>query len=334
MTEYPEPCFDVAQLAHVELLTPRPEESLWFFRDLLGMQETAREGQSVYLRGFEENYHHSLKLTEGPESGMGHCAWRTSSPQALQRRVDAVTAASLGDGWTDGDLGHGPAFELRTPAGHRMELLWEVERVAVPENQRTLLKNRAQRRPLTGIPVRRIDHVNLTAGDVGPTTEMFKDVLGFRLREQVLAPGGVLRATWLSVSALVHEIAVMVDPVAKGRLHHLCFWYGTQQHIEDLVDVLRDHDVLVELGPGVHGTTRAKFLYVREPGGNRIELFGDTGYLILEPDFEPVTWDESDGDIPGAWVGTYNYEPAFFIYSTPPVEAPAQESDQGELEHA
>ncbi len=33
MDEYREPCFDVAQLAHAELLTPRPEESLRFFTD-------------------------------------------------------------------------------------------------------------------------------------------------------------------------------------------------------------------------------------------------------------------------------------------------------------
>lgn len=30
----PEPIFDVAQLAHVELLTPDRERTLWFFKDL------------------------------------------------------------------------------------------------------------------------------------------------------------------------------------------------------------------------------------------------------------------------------------------------------------
>ena len=37
-----EPIFDVAQLAHVELLTPDLEGTLCFFKDLLGMQETER----------------------------------------------------------------------------------------------------------------------------------------------------------------------------------------------------------------------------------------------------------------------------------------------------
>ena len=35
---------DVAHIAHAELLTPTPEESLRFFVDLLGMEEEAREG--------------------------------------------------------------------------------------------------------------------------------------------------------------------------------------------------------------------------------------------------------------------------------------------------
>ncbi len=62
--------FDVAQLAHVELFTPKPEESLKFFTDYMGLQITAREGQSVYLRGYEDFYHHTLKLTEGKEAGL------------------------------------------------------------------------------------------------------------------------------------------------------------------------------------------------------------------------------------------------------------------------
>ncbi|MFN3450073.1 MAG: catechol 2,3-dioxygenase, partial [Roseococcus sp.] len=32
-----EPVMDVAHLGHVELLTPRPAESLAFFRDVMGM---------------------------------------------------------------------------------------------------------------------------------------------------------------------------------------------------------------------------------------------------------------------------------------------------------
>jgi catechol 2,3-dioxygenase len=58
MTIYQEPIFDVAQLAHVEILSPKPEETVKFFTRFLGLEETAREGQSVYLRAYEDLYHH------------------------------------------------------------------------------------------------------------------------------------------------------------------------------------------------------------------------------------------------------------------------------------
>jgi catechol 2,3-dioxygenase len=40
MSERPEPRHDIAHLGHVELLTPRPDESLWYFRDVLGDEWT------------------------------------------------------------------------------------------------------------------------------------------------------------------------------------------------------------------------------------------------------------------------------------------------------
>src|SRR5580692_2320934 len=82
-----EPIFDLAHLGHLELLTPKPDESLRFFLDVLGMTETARKGESVYLRGWDDYEHHTLKLTAYKTSGMRHMAFRARSPQALDRRV-------------------------------------------------------------------------------------------------------------------------------------------------------------------------------------------------------------------------------------------------------
>lgn len=98
---YPEPIFDVAQLAHVEIYTPDMDGTLWFFKELIGLEETERHGDSVYLRAYEDWYHHTLKVTKREKPGLGHVAWRTSSPQALERRVRALEEAGLGDGWIE-----------------------------------------------------------------------------------------------------------------------------------------------------------------------------------------------------------------------------------------
>ena len=46
----------LSQLAHVELITPQPAESLAFFTDVLGLELTEQAGQSAYLRGWGENF--------------------------------------------------------------------------------------------------------------------------------------------------------------------------------------------------------------------------------------------------------------------------------------
>ena len=75
-----EPCHDLAHLGHVEMFTPKPEESLHFFVNVLGLTESGREGDSIYLRGWDDYEFHTLKLTAAKTSGMGHVAFRTQSP--------------------------------------------------------------------------------------------------------------------------------------------------------------------------------------------------------------------------------------------------------------
>jgi len=292
--ERDEPIFDVAQLAHVELGTPDLDRSAWFFRELLGLEESLRTTNSVYLRAYEDWYHHTLKLTAAPEPGLGHIAWRTTSPAALRRRVEALEKSGAGVGWLEGEPGHGPAYQFLTPDGHRMELLWEVEYVSAP-GRRSPLLNRPQQRPNRGVPVRRIDHVNCFAREVLRNRQFMMEALGFRLRERKLKADGGEAGAWLSVSPLVHEIAFMHDSSgARARFHHLCYWYGYPQHLLDLADLCVDHGIQIETGPGKHGATQGMFLYMFEPGGNRVEAFGDVGYLIFDPAWEPITWPAED----------------------------------------
>ena len=325
-----EPIFDVAQLAHVEILTPKPDGTLWFFKDLLGLQETARRGQSVYLRAYEDFYHHTLKLTEAADAGLGHIAWRATSPQALERRVASIEQTGLGTGWADGEVGHGSAYRFATPDGHRMEILWEVEYADIPGSERSPLLNRPQKRPLTGVPVRRIDHVNLLARDVTANKEFLLEQLGFRLREHIVMNDGSEAGAWLSVSALAHEIALLRDATgSSGRLHHLCYWYGSPQHLADASEVFRENGLQIEAGPGKHGITQTLFLYVLEPGGNRVELFGDAGYLIFDPAWRPITWHEENLETGIVFYGG-SLPAEFFTYGTPHVELPAEQSEVGQ----
>ncbi|WP_342431742.1 catechol 2,3-dioxygenase [Neobacillus sp. FSL H8-0543] len=317
MKNYQEPNYDVAQFAHVEILSPKLEESVEFFTRFLGMEVTARVGQSVYLRAYEDFYHNTLKITEAKEAGVGHVGWRASSPQALHRRVEEIEKTGLGCGWIDGDIGHGEAYQFTTPDGYKMEIFWEVEYYIPQEDQKSKLLNRPSKRPDHGVPVRRLDHINLMTSNPEADTNFMLDTLGFRLREQIRDNGNVL-GSWISVSNLVHEIAFMQEPNReKGKLHHLCYWYGIPQNLYDIADLLKDHGYFVEVPPNKHGISQAFCMYVYEPGGNRIELFGDTGYLIMDPDWKPVIWEMED--VPGngdTWIGTA-FPESWWLRGTP-----------------
>src|SRR5690242_11132046 len=122
----------ISQLAHVEIITPKLEESAAFWKDLVGMEESGRQDGSIYLRCWGEYFYSSLVLTEGDQPALGHIGWRAAGSEELDAAVQAIEAAGGGEGWHEGSLGHGRAYRFRGPGGHRHELFWEVARYQPP----------------------------------------------------------------------------------------------------------------------------------------------------------------------------------------------------------
>src|SRR5688572_13806206 len=164
------------------------------------MTESARRGESVYLRGWDDYEHHTLKLTAAKTSGMGHFAFRASSPEALQRRVAIIEQGGFGKGWTKGDLGHGPAYAFKTSDGHDMELYYETEWYSAPPALKPSLKNQAMRFPARGVNVRRLDHLNLLAADVPALRRFMVDTLGMRVTEMIVLDSGAEAGVWVTAT--------------------------------------------------------------------------------------------------------------------------------------
>jgi catechol 2,3-dioxygenase len=327
MTEKQEQIRDIAHLGHVEIFTPRPEESVYFFKEVFGLEENARQGQSVYLRAWGDYDCHTLKITEAKQAGLGHVGWRTMSPQALERRVQDLTAHSCGKGWIEGDLGHGPAYQFTDPDGHPMELYYESEKYRPTEDMRSRLFNQPQKFIGRGASVKRLDHVNLMCHEVTANRLFLQEHLGFHLRE-LLQPeeNGVEEGAWLSVTPLVHDIAYTRDFARHhGRLHHIAYWVDSREEVLRAADVLIEHDVFIEAGPAKHNITQAFYLYLYEPGGNRVEIYS-SGYLIFAPDWEPIVWRKAERGRGVYWGGTL--PESFRTYGTPVVEIPKKELEQ------
>ncbi len=303
----------VHNLHHVEILTPKIEESLDFFTRVLGLHETDREGGSVFLRTSGEFGHHSTVLTESDRPGLGHVGWQVAEPghvEGWSRRLrEAGVEHALLAGGTQ--RAQGDTVRFATPHGHEVELFYEIERLVSPTPSRLL--SQPVRYPAPGIGVRRLDHVNLTAPDVDAARDWYADVLGFKLREAARTPEGDI-GVWMSVTSQVHDVAIMRDGQGLARLHHIAYYLDTPESILRATDVLLDEGAPIDAGPGKHGLTQAFFVYVFEPGGNRIELFSG-GYAIHGPDCQPVIWEGDSLEKAIVWYGG-QLPDAFFDVAT------------------
>jgi catechol 2,3-dioxygenase len=310
---------DIAHLGHAELLTPKPVESLWFFEEVLGMEREAQEGQSVFLRGFGDYERYCLKLTESASSGLGHIALRAFDGEALERVVASVESAGRGEGWSDGDVGHGPAYRFTDPDGRRFEVYHETERYRPPEHLAPPMLNQFQRRTGRGVGVRRLEHMNLTSPAVRSCRVFLEESLGYRSFEVIELGDGREYGAWLSTTVQGHEIIYVLESTAPaGRLHHAAFWVDTREEVLRAADLFQDHGIFIEAGPAKHTPIHSFYLYVYEPGGNRIEVTSG-GYLVFDPDPEGTTvWPADRYKSSRAW--GRGFPPSFDTYATPPHE--------------
>jgi catechol 2,3-dioxygenase len=313
----------ISQLAHVEVLSPKPEETVRFLHDVLGLESSGQVGQSAFLRGWGDLFHHSIKVTEAPAAGLGHIGWRAGGPDELRLAAQALADGGHGEGWTEGDTGHGPAYRFRNPEGHVNEVFWDVDWFAPSDEQRSPLPNRTQKFQPRGAAARRIDHVTVFCADVAANRAFYCDVLGWKHMESThLDANDREVAAFASTGPMAHDIGLIADRSGgRARLNHFAYWLDTREDVLRAADVMRDAGAFIENGPARHGIGEAFFLYVREPGGNRIELFSG-GYQVFAPDWGPVRWKASQrGD--SYWLGHFNE--TLNQYGTPDVQVPAQE---------
>jgi catechol 2,3-dioxygenase len=244
----------LSQLAHVELLSPRPAETVTFFEQLLGLEISERVGQSVYLRGWGEFFHHSLKVIEAAHAGLGHVGWRTDSAEDLTELAQALATTDQGVGWIDGDRGHGAAYRFRSPEGHLAEVFWETDRWRAPPELQSALPDRPQKFTGRGAALRYQHHINLEANDVRACSAFFQQHLGFRLRAYVVVDHTETQVVaFLSVGALDHDLGLTRAGTGQGGLNHLAYAVDTREDVVRAADLLRDegHERL-EFGPGRH----------------------------------------------------------------------------------
>jgi len=280
----------ILRLQHVEVRTPDLELCAAYYTEVLGLLETAREDERIFLKCWDEQEHHSVVLRQAPSYGLDHMSFKVAEAGDLDfyaarlesagTAVKRYAARELGPGW-------GEAIRFDAPSGHVVELVHGMQKVG---NMLPLTNPPPRPQNLVGIAPPRLDHIFITAEDVDETTRFFREMLGFRLTEQILAHDGHQLATWLERSHSPHDIAMVTGP--NRGLHHFAFWLDDWNAVREAADTLAYYGVDIDVAPTRHGATRGYTTYFFDPVGNRNELF--TGGYWVDPDFEPVTWTEEE----------------------------------------
>ena len=99
-------------------------------------------------------------------------------------------------------------------------------------------------------------------------------------------------AVWYTVTDKSYDLVYTEDWTGTpGRLHHVAFATDTREDILRAADVFLEAGIHIETGPHKHAIQQTFFLYVWEPGGNRIELCNAGARLLLAPDHQVITLD-------------------------------------------
>lgn len=282
--------FDIVRLHHAEVTVTDLELARHFYCEGLGFIETESDDEHIYLRALEDANHHCLVLTKGEQASLKHIAYRVSANNDLDELDRLFQKLGVKRRWVEAgeEKGQGRALRIQDPGGIPVEFFYEMERAERMLQQYHLQQN---------VKIKRIDHANCLVTNIDELYDWYGEHLGFRTSEytvKTLDPSNeALWAAWLHRKPSVHDLALISD---KGpRFHHVGFWMDDAKSILDACDHLAalGYYANIERSPGRHGTSNAFFVYIRDPFGNRMELYtGD--YFTNDPDWEPIKWDLAD----------------------------------------
>jgi catechol 2,3-dioxygenase len=304
-----EPPFTLTRASHVRLGVTDLDASRTFYSDVIGLVVTAETDDTVYLRGLEEDAHHSLVLERADDARAHRIGLRVRTEADVLAAERHFRATGVEHRRVEQDH-QGATLQFRDPVGTLMEITSSME---------TVRRKMADFHDFRAGAPQRLDHYQVVTHDVQTATDFWAG-LGMRMSEYTAKDGtDELWGTWLEVKGNTHDL---VFTNGRGpRLHHFAYTVPDATALIHAADVTgsKGFGREIDRGPGRHGLSNALFLYVRDPDQHRIELF-TTHYQFIDLESEPIRWDVSNPRRAQQW-GLPASERWFFEASEFPGEA-------------
>lgn len=283
----------VLRPGHVVLRVLDLNESIEFYKNVLGLVETGRDSQGrVYFKAWDERDHNSVLIRQADSAGLDFVGFKVDSAATLDRleanlkdygvKTERMPAGEM--------LETGERVRFLLPTGHTFELY--AEKTDVGNGMAYVNPEAWTPAAEHGIAPIRLDHMLLYGPDIEKAQAILQDVLGFYLVEHVvLEDDQTDLAIWLSTSIKAHDIAFVRHP-EPGKLHHVSFLLDSWEKVLRAADLMSMNRVSIDIGPTRHGVTRGTTIYAFDPSGNRFETF--CGGYQAYPDHHPIKWTMDD----------------------------------------
>lgn len=301
----------ILRLAHVVVAVDDLDKAAAFYVDLLGFVEAERTTETLYLRGAEEFDSWSLALVKAGSGGILHTAFRISDPDDLDRLQ--ATHERLGvphERRSAGtEPGIGEALRVLTPDGHALEFVHAIAEIDPHDADGKLRLPMRNLHVNHGVPPARIDHVSLRVPSVPESLPYWVDELDFSVSEFWLVQNDVPHIAWVRRTTTTHDIALGTN--GEPAFHHFAYAVSDPSALTRAADLLSDARMATQLewGPARHGATNAFAMYIRDPWGNRLELF--TGDYHRDLDRPPLSWRLDDYKVQGHSWWAHQAPPSF-----------------------
>jgi len=124
---------------------------------------------------------------------------------------------------------------------------------------------------VTGLGLRRLQHLVLYVADVERSVRFYVDVLGFEIQRRYP------KAAFLKIPGTVddHHLGLFEDPGVGRPDEHVARMYHAAWEVGELTDLARARERLIAarslVGQSDHGTSLS--LYAKDPDGLEFELF-------------------------------------------------------------
>lgn len=279
----------IMRIGRAELKVLDLEQAVNYYTNIIGLDKVRRKDGKVYFKAWDEYDHHSFIIQQSDSPGLEHLAFKVEKEDDLaeyEKKVEqfGLTLKRISAGTR---LGEGEAIRFELPSGHMVELYHEIELVGTKVG---IVNPHPWPEETRGIAPHRLDHVLLTAEDVGLATRFFTKVLGFYQSEKVMTVDRteMVGSFLFTKNGKAHEIAFIKGPDKK--LHHVGFNVENWYDLMKAADILSRNEVEIEVAPTRHGMTRGQTVYFFDPSGNRNEVYA--GGYVTYPDFPTITWTE------------------------------------------